>query len=84
MDVGVAFASKVNLFLFFFLSPGKSRAEEASSRCALEPLSKRRNFRRLRFSSYTHLSAMLQRRGELDQKMIEGLELTFSNRGVIR
>ena len=27
---------------------------------------------------------MLQRRGGLDQKMIEGLELTFSNRGVIR
>jgi len=28
--------------------------------------------------------AMLQRRGGLDPKMIEGLERAFSNRGVIR
>ena len=32
----------------------------------------------------TPFQSMLQRRGGLDQKMIEGLELTFSNRGVIR
>ena len=35
-------------------------------------------------SAAHRLCAMLQRRGGLDQKMIEGLELTFSNRGVIR